>query len=61
MFIADSPRDVQAAHIAGSPIIAVATGSATEAELRAAGAERVLATLSDTNSVVSAVADLTRI
>jgi phosphoglycolate phosphatase-like HAD superfamily hydrolase len=34
VYVADSPRDVQAAHIAGSPIIAVATGSATEAELR---------------------------
>ncbi|GAA1779448.1 HAD family hydrolase [Actinomadura chokoriensis] len=61
VYIADSPRDVQAAHIAGSPIIAVATGSATEAELRAAGAETVLATLADTDAVVSAVADLTRI
>ncbi|MBT2210748.1 MULTISPECIES: HAD family hydrolase [Actinomadura] len=61
VYIADSPRDVQAAHIAGSPIIAVATGSATEAELRAAGADRVLATLADTHAVVSAVADLTRL
>ncbi len=34
VYVADSPRDVQAAHIAYSPIIAVATGSATEAELR---------------------------
>ncbi|MER7541388.1 haloacid dehalogenase-like hydrolase [Spirillospora sp. NPDC127506] len=61
VYIADSPRDVQAAHIAGSPIIAVATGSATEAELRAAGAETVLATLADTKAVVTAVADLTRL
>lgn len=60
VYIADSPRDVQAARIAGSPIIAVATGSATEAELRAAGADRVIGTLSDTHAVVSAVADLTR-
>ena len=59
VYIADSPRDVQAAHIAGSPIIAVATGSATEAELRAAGAETVLATLADTKAVVTAVADQT--
>jgi phosphoglycolate phosphatase-like HAD superfamily hydrolase len=61
VYVADSPRDVQAAHIAGSPIIAVATGSATEAELRAAGAETVLATLADTRAVVTAVADLTRL
>ena len=61
VYIADSPRDVQAARIAGSPVVAVATGSATEAELRAAGADRVLATLADTNAVVAAAADLTRL
>jgi phosphoglycolate phosphatase-like HAD superfamily hydrolase len=61
VYIADSPRDIQAAHIAGSPIIAVATGSATEAELRAAGADTVLATLADTDAVVNAVAGLTRL
>ncbi|HEY8481957.1 MAG TPA: haloacid dehalogenase-like hydrolase [Spirillospora sp.] len=61
VYIADSPRDVQAARIAGSPIIAVATGSATETELRSAGADRVLSTLSDTDAVVGAVAELTRI
>ncbi|WP_309240024.1 HAD hydrolase-like protein [Actinomadura sp. J1-007] len=59
--MADSPRDVQAAHIAGSPIVAVATGSATEAELRAAGADTVLATLQDTTAVVEAAASLTRL
>ncbi|MFG2002337.1 HAD family hydrolase [Spirillospora sp. NPDC048911] len=58
VFIADSPRDVQAAHIAGSPIIAVATGSATEAELRSAGAEVVLPTLGDTDAVLRAVTAL---
>lgn len=56
VYIADSPRDVQAAHIAGSPIIAVATGSATEAELRSAGAEVVLPTLADTDALLRAVA-----
>ncbi|WP_067453596.1 HAD family hydrolase [Actinomadura macra] len=61
VYIADSPRDVQAARIAGSPVVAVATGSATEAELRAAGADRVLATLADTHAVVAAAADLTRL
>jgi phosphoglycolate phosphatase-like HAD superfamily hydrolase len=50
---------VQAAHIARSPIIAVATGSATEAELRGAGAEVVLSTLADTDAVVRAVLELT--
>ncbi|GLW61855.1 haloacid dehalogenase [Actinomadura rubrobrunea] len=59
VYVADSPRDVQAAHIARSPIIAVATGSATEAELRSAGAEVVLPDLSDTDAVVAAVTRLT--
>ncbi|MQY07074.1 HAD family hydrolase [Actinomadura macrotermitis] len=58
VYIADSPRDVQAAHIAGAPIVAVATGSATESELRAAGADVVLATLADTDRVVRAVTEL---
>ncbi|GAA4155981.1 HAD family hydrolase [Actinomadura keratinilytica] len=60
VYVADSPRDVQAARIAGSPIIAVATGSATEAELRSAGADVVLPTLADTDAVVSAVTRLTQ-
>ena len=59
VYIADSVRDVQAAHIARSPIIAVATGSATVAELRGAGAEVVLSTLADTDAVVRAVLELT--
>jgi phosphoglycolate phosphatase-like HAD superfamily hydrolase len=59
VYIADSPRDVQAAHIARSPIIAVASGSATEAELRGAGADVVLSTLADTDAVVRAVLELT--
>ncbi|RFU40722.1 HAD family hydrolase [Actinomadura logoneensis] len=59
VYIADHPRDVQAARIARSPIIAVATGSATAAELRAAGADAVLSDLTDTDAVVRAVARLT--
>ncbi|GAA3946344.1 haloacid dehalogenase-like hydrolase [Actinomadura viridis] len=59
VFVADSPRDVQAARIARSPIIAVASGSATEAELRAAGADVVLSTLADTDAVLRAVLELT--
>jgi phosphoglycolate phosphatase-like HAD superfamily hydrolase len=53
--IADSPLDVRAAHIAHVPIIAVATGAATEAELKTAGADAVLPTLADTATVVRAV------
>jgi phosphoglycolate phosphatase-like HAD superfamily hydrolase len=60
LLIADSARDVQAAHIAQVPIIAVATGTATAAELRSVGADVVLPTLDDTNTVVRAIDDLTR-
>ena len=59
VYIADSPRDVQAAKIARVSVIAVATGSATEAELRGSGADVVLGTLADTDAVVRAVLDLT--
>jgi phosphoglycolate phosphatase len=59
VYIADSTRDVQAAQIARSPVLAVATGSATEAELRAAGADVVLPTLADTDTVLRAVQHLT--
>lgn len=59
--IADSPRDVRAAEIGEAAVIAVATGTATEAELRAAGARVVLPTLADTGAVVEAVERLTRI
>jgi phosphoglycolate phosphatase len=60
LLIADSVRDVQAARIARVPIVAVATGTATAAELRTAGADVVLSTLDDTTAVVRAVDDLTR-
>ncbi|MFC4910422.1 HAD family hydrolase [Actinomadura gamaensis] len=59
VYLADHPRDVQAAHIARSPIIGVATGSATVAELRSAGADAVLSDLSDSDAVVRAVVELT--
>ncbi|HEX2313051.1 MAG TPA: haloacid dehalogenase-like hydrolase, partial [Thermomonospora sp.] len=59
VYVADSPRDVQAATIARAPALAVATGSATEAELRAAGAAVVLPTLADTDAVLRAIDHLT--
>ncbi|MET0263526.1 MAG: HAD family hydrolase [Rariglobus sp.] len=43
--VGDSPWDVQAAHNAGFPCFAVTTGTHTETELRAAGAEEVYANL----------------
>ncbi|WP_018653410.1 HAD family hydrolase [Actinomadura flavalba] len=61
VYIADSPRDVQAAKIARTPVIAVATGSATAAELRAAGADEVLPTLAATDALLTAVRTVTRL
>ena len=61
VLIADSPRDVQAARIGRARAIAVASGTATQAELRAAGAEVVLPDLADTERVVRAVEELTRL
>jgi phosphoglycolate phosphatase-like HAD superfamily hydrolase len=57
--VADSPLDVRAAHIARATIIGVATGAATEAELRSSGADVVLPTLADTSIVVRAIEHLT--
>jgi phosphoglycolate phosphatase len=59
VLIADSPNDVRAAQISNARTIAVATGNATEAELRGAGADVVLPTLTETNHVVSAIESLT--
>lgn len=51
--IGDTPHDVACARVAGATAIAVATGGHTIEELRAAGADIVLADLSDTEKVVS--------
>lgn len=42
VYIADSPRDVEAAKIAGARSVAVASGRSSTAELRACGADAVL-------------------
>ncbi|GAA2084474.1 HAD family hydrolase [Actinomadura alba] len=55
VLIADSARDVQAAQIARVKVIAVATGTANEAALRSAGADLVLPTLADTQTVIRAI------
>ncbi len=47
LVIGDTPRDVSAAHAVGVPVLAVATGRYAEAELQAAGAEHVAASLAD--------------
>ncbi len=59
VLIADSPNDVRAAQISRAKTIAVATGNATQAELRNAGADVVLPTLTETERVVRAVESLT--
>ncbi len=53
--IGDTPRDVDCAAAAGARSIAVATGGASAAQLRAAGADVVFETLADTTQVVAAI------
>ncbi|MEV0400732.1 haloacid dehalogenase-like hydrolase [Actinoallomurus sp. NPDC050550] len=55
VLIGDTPHDVLAGHRGGARVVAVATGASDEAALRAAGAELVLADLSDTDDVVRSV------
>jgi phosphoglycolate phosphatase len=59
VFIADSVRDVEAAQTGGARCLAVASGRSIASELRHAGADLVLADLSQTDSVVDAVRWLT--
>ena len=61
VYIADTVRDIEAARLGGARSIAVGTGRDTIAELRDAGADLVLADLSDTEQVISAVDRLTRV
>jgi len=60
VYIADSVRDVAAAKIGGAAAAAVATGRSTVAELRAAGADTVLADLTDAAWVAAEADRLTR-
>jgi phosphoglycolate phosphatase-like HAD superfamily hydrolase len=61
VYIADSERDIEAAAVGGSRCIAVATGRATVAELRDAGADLVLPDLADTGQVLTAIDRLTQV
>jgi phosphoglycolate phosphatase-like HAD superfamily hydrolase len=56
--IGDTERDVRAAHAFGGRALAVATGRATVDELRASGAETVLADLADTARVMEVLLGL---
>jgi phosphoglycolate phosphatase len=55
--IGDTPLDVACAAFAGARSIAVATGSHTVEDLRAAGADVVMHDLSDTGEVLRVIAD----
>jgi phosphoglycolate phosphatase len=59
VYIADSPRDVDAARIGGAKSLAVATGRASAAELREAGADAVLPDLTDTAGLTALIVRLT--
>jgi phosphoglycolate phosphatase-like HAD superfamily hydrolase len=59
VYIADSPRDVEAAQVGGARSVAVASGRSSAGELRDAGADVILPDLTDTAAVVQAVEHLT--
>ena len=59
VYVADSPRDVDAARIGGARSLAVAGGRASVAELREAGADAVLPDLADTAAFMALVITLT--
>lgn len=55
VYIADSPRDVDAAKIAGARSVAVASGRASSGELRDAGADLVVSDLTEPDALISAI------
>jgi phosphoglycolate phosphatase-like HAD superfamily hydrolase len=59
VYVADSPRDVDAAKIGGARSLAVASGRASAAELRDAGADAVLPDLTDTAGLLALITRLT--
>ena len=59
VYVADSPRDVDAARIGGARSLAVASGRASAAELRDVGADAVLPDLADTAALVTLITRLT--
>ncbi len=59
VYIADSPRDVDAARIGGARSLAVASGRASAAELRDVGADAVLPDLADTTALIALITRLT--
>jgi phosphoglycolate phosphatase len=55
VYIGDSTRDVEAAHVGGARSVAIATGRSTESDLRAAGAGLVLPGLMDISALTRAI------
>jgi phosphoglycolate phosphatase-like HAD superfamily hydrolase len=55
VYIADSPRDVEAAKVAEAMSVAVASGRASTAQLREAGADAVLPDLAATPEVIALI------
>jgi phosphoglycolate phosphatase len=55
IYIADSPRDVEAARTGGATSIAVASGRASSAELRDAGADAVLRDLTEPEALIAII------
>ena len=55
LYVADSPRDVVAARYGGARSVAVASGRASGAELREAGADAVLPDLTDTPRLITLI------
>lgn len=55
VYVADSPRDVEAAKIGGATSVAVASGRASTVELRGAGADLVLPDLTDPADLIALI------
>jgi phosphoglycolate phosphatase len=60
VYVADSLRDVDVARIGGARSLAVASGRASAAELRDAGADAVLPDLADTAALTALITRLTQ-
>jgi phosphoglycolate phosphatase len=57
LYVADSPRDVDAAKIGDALSVAVASGRASAAELRDAGADKVIPDLTDPAALIALITD----
>lgn len=55
IYVADSPRDIEAARIGGATSVAVASGRSSSAELREAGADHVLPDLTDPARLIAII------